>query len=169
MAAIMTSSFSFVLEKVSFCILCDRPVAHRLPNVDPTRPATSAGRPDRFQSLIRSRVHGRVYGRIRVVRYTARPVHSRAHGLNRPCTWLLHGRVQGVYTCTRPYTRPCSGRVHICVRGLCQRPRTRPWTSRVHGRLQAVYTACTWHARVRGTHVYTETVYCTRPCTGRVH
>jgi len=37
-------------EKVS-CILCDRPVTHQSPNVDPTRPATGAGRSDRFLSL----------------------------------------------------------------------------------------------------------------------
>ena len=49
--------FKFVREKVSFCILCGRPVTHRSPNddptrPDPTRPATGAGRPDRFPSLI---------------------------------------------------------------------------------------------------------------------
>jgi len=51
-----------VLEKVSvlcvsrfvlvpLCILCGRPVTHRSPNVDLTRPTTGAGRPDRFPSL----------------------------------------------------------------------------------------------------------------------
>jgi len=40
------------LKKVFFCILCDRPVTHRSPNVDPTRPATGASRPDRFPCML---------------------------------------------------------------------------------------------------------------------
>jgi len=47
----MNFSFRFVHEKVS-CILCGWPVTHRSPNVDPTRPATGAGRPDRSPSLV---------------------------------------------------------------------------------------------------------------------
>jgi len=48
----MNFSFRFVLEKVSFCILCGKPVTHQLLNVDPIWAATSAGRPDQFPSLI---------------------------------------------------------------------------------------------------------------------
>jgi len=47
----MNVSFRFVLEKVS-PILCGRLVMHRSLNVDPTRPVTGAGRPDRFPSLL---------------------------------------------------------------------------------------------------------------------
>jgi len=47
----MNFSFGFVLEKVTFCMLCGRPVTHWSPKLDPTRPAT--GRLDRFPSLYR--------------------------------------------------------------------------------------------------------------------
>jgi len=49
----MNFSFRFVPEKVSFCLVCGRPVTHRSPNVDPTRPAT-AGRPDQFLVIFHS-------------------------------------------------------------------------------------------------------------------
>ena len=45
------SVLGLYLKKV-FCILCDLSVTHRSPNVDPTRPATGAGRPDRCPSLL---------------------------------------------------------------------------------------------------------------------
>ena len=48
----MILNFRFVLKKSVFLHLRGWPVTHQSLNVDPTRPATGAGRLDRFQSLL---------------------------------------------------------------------------------------------------------------------
>jgi len=74
-----------------------------------------------------------------------------------------------VYTCTRPFARPLTDRVHGSVRAAytavyrrCSRP--------LQGRVRVVNTTCTYMALVHGR-VCTRPVYTahTRPCTSRVH
>ena len=112
----------------------------------------------------------------------------------RPCI-RVHGRIRGpwlctraMYTCTRPFTSPCTRAVSMAVYGPCTRTRpctgrpcVRPCTHssacmppvytacpcRVHGRLHDVYTG-----RVGAMYTYA-TVYMAvytvvyGPCTGR--
>jgi len=91
------------------------------------------------------------------------------------CTFYTF-RIRAVYTCTRPYKRLCTGRVH-------SRPCTsREHTSREHGRVHghvhgpihvhtAVYGVYTGHiARVHVyTVVYTAAIYAVYTCTRPVH
>jgi len=55
----MNLSFRFVLEKSDLHFM--RAAGHA-PNVDPTRPATGAGRPDRFPSLRLLPFHRTLHG-----------------------------------------------------------------------------------------------------------
>ena len=108
---------------------------------------------------------------------------ARTRPCNGPCTWPLHGRVQGSSgQCIRQVGLP--GRVHVprrhatavCgplrhtvrvrgrVHGPCRRTCTRLCMGRVHDRVHGALRPCTWP-----TAATCRLGPCTRTCTWRVH
>jgi len=99
----------------------------------------------------------RIHGRIRAVYMVVFTAMCGPCTRWPPCTRPVHGHglcthVRDRYTCTRPWTWPCTGR----------RPPYTACTDRLHGLYMAVYRPCT---RAVNTAVYTYTTVFTAVCT----
>ena len=97
------------------------------------------------------------------------------YGRLRPCTWRVHGPVDG--TCTRPCPGRAHGRVDDRYTAAYTCLRVYVYKGRVRGRVRAIYTAENGrlHGHTRPCNVSCiqprtgRIGSCTRQCTGRVH